>query len=200
MRLRGGVDWIRSRTDLVGSLLLVSAAMLVGAAIVADGALGRALNGVGAVCWFVAIPLLWHAARREAAPAWIWLLCLGLSGSIAFVVRPSDIWLATATFAAAGGCMGWVAVSRPPLWGALLAALYLPAHIGAAVVKVTVRELSGGSASIRTDPPPTAAVVPVLIVVVALGSAWIVGTWRTSRNVPSSALSRSGNAANSQLG
>jgi hypothetical protein len=169
------------RAGTLGIVLLTCSSVLVGAAISADGSIGRLLNGVGAIGWLVSIPVLVNAARREQVPGWIWPLCIGFSAVIAFLVRPSDIVLATVAFSAAGSLVGWNTRPKPAVWGALVAACYLPAHVGAALLKAAGRALFGVEATIRTEPPPTAEIVPLVIVVTAVTSAVVANRIRVRR-------------------
>jgi hypothetical protein len=169
------------RADTLGIVLLTCSAVLVGAAISADGSIGRLLNGVGAIGWLASIPMLVNAARREQVSGWSWPLCIGFSAVIAFVVRPSDIVPATVAFSVAGTVVGWNTRRTPAVWGALVAACYLPAHVGAALLKAAGRALLGVEATIRTEPPPTAEIVPLVIVVTAMVSAVVANRIRVSR-------------------
>ncbi|MGI8964210.1 MAG: hypothetical protein ACR2GI_06880, partial [Thermomicrobiales bacterium] len=64
----------------------------------------------------------------------------------------------------------------------IVVALYLPFHIGAAVGKAVYRNIIGSEAAIRSDPPPTAAIVPIAMLLAALGGALIV-RWARGRGV-----------------
>ena len=56
-----GLGWVG-----IGQSLLIVAALLVGAAILAEPIVGRVLNGVGALAWVVAAALLGWGLRGTA--------------------------------------------------------------------------------------------------------------------------------------
>ena len=152
----------------IGIVVLLVGALLVGGAIVMDGDASRIVNGVGGVLWFSATVLLTFVAVRHRPQAWVWIVLAVLTVSVAFVVKPSA-WLPTLVgFVPAGVVMGWLAPRPKLLWSALVPAWYLPAHIGTAVLMSAMRSVMGREAALRTDPPPTAAFVPLLMVVCAL--------------------------------
>lgn len=154
--------------ERTGTALLVIATLVVGISILAGGDTGRALNGFSGICWFVAAGMLVTAtlkSSREVAP---WVIALGLTAVVAFVIRPSDLLLASVGFGVTGALMGAIAPHHEILWVKLVPALYLPFHIGTAVVKAMIRSMTGAEASIRSEPPPTAAIVPLMMMGAAL--------------------------------
>jgi hypothetical protein len=152
----------------IGIAGLALAALLVGVAIELDGAPGRAVNGAGGVLWFASTALLTVSALRSRPPVWLWGVLALVVIAVAFVVKPSAILPAVVGFVPAGFALAAVAPSRRMLWAALVPAWYLPAHIGTAILKSAVTATLGNEASIRTDPPPTAAIVPLVMVACAL--------------------------------
>ena len=152
----------------IGTSALLIGALLVGVAIVMDSDAGRVVNGLGGVLWFAGTAVLTIAAVRSRPPAWLWLLLTVLTVAVAFIVRPSAAVPTLVGFIPAGFVMAAMAPRAKLLWATLVPAWYLPAHIGTAVVRATVRDLLGNEASLRTDPPPTAWMVPLLMVVCAL--------------------------------
>ncbi len=167
----------RSMWGIVGLLL---AAIMVGVAIVLDGAAGRVVNGAGGLLWFASTALLTVAARHAGAPVWRWGLLALVTIAVAFVVTPSAAVPTIIGFIPAGFLMAAIARQTPLLWAALVPAWYLPAHIGTAIARSAVRSFMGHEASVRTDPPPTAAFVPALMIVCALLGGWIAARLITS--------------------
>lgn len=157
-----------TRLERRATLILAAATILVGASIVADGDLARALNGVAGLTWFAASAMFIIDARRRGASIRQWLGILVLTAIVAFVVRPSDIVLATIGFTSAAFIAGMVNRRDPMLWAKLVPALYLPLHIGTAVLKAAGRSALGMEASIRAEPPPTAVIVPAVMLVAAI--------------------------------
>jgi len=150
---------------------LAVATVIVGASIVADGQVAKALNGVAGLTWFASSALFILEGRRRGSTGLQWLGITALTAVVAFVVKPSDIVLATIGFIPAGIAAGMIARRDPVFWAKMIPALYLPLHIGTAVLKAIGRNVLGMESSIRTDPPPTAAVVPMVM----LGAAIVGG-------------------------
>lgn len=152
----------------IGIAGLALGALLVGVAIVMDSDVGRAVNGVGGVLWFASTVLLTLAAWRTRPPVWLWAVLALVVIAVAFVVKPSAIVPAMIGFVPAGLLLGAIAPKSKLLWAALVPAWYLPAHIGTAIATSAVNAMLGNEASLRTDPPPTAAIVPLVMVACAL--------------------------------
>lgn len=158
---------IRDKTA-IGISGLALGALLVGAAIVMDSDLGRAVNGVGGLLWFASTALMTIVAVRGRPPAWLWGVLALVVMTVAFIVKPSAIVPAMIGFIPAGALLAAIAPKSKLLWAALVPAWYLPAHIGTAVAMSAVNSLLGNEASLRTDPPPTAAIVPLVMIGCAL--------------------------------
>lgn len=170
---------VRNR-QAIGTAALLLGALLVGVAIVMDSDAGRVVNGLGGVLWFSGTGLLTLEAVRSRPSAWLWLLLAALTITVAFIVRPSAAVPTLVGCIPAGFVMAAMAPRAKLLWATLVPAWYLPAHIGTAVVRAALRELLGNEATLRTDPPPTAWMVPLLMVVCALvGGLAAVRTIRT---------------------
>ncbi|MEJ7839655.1 MAG: hypothetical protein WKF81_12635 [Thermomicrobiales bacterium] len=161
-----------------GTTALIASTIVVGASIAIDGQIGRLLNGTGGLIWFGAAGVLAIAAKRSDEPVSRWVIALGLTATVAFVAKPTDLLNATLGLGIAGGLIAAAVRDRPVLWASLIPALYLPAHIGTAVLKAVGRNLLGLESSIRSEPPPTAAVVPFVMVAAAVGGGWLVSKWR----------------------
>lgn len=151
-----------------GSALLLVAAAMVGIAIVLEGTAGRLINGAGGVLWFASAANLLIVAIRTRSPAWLWLALVGLTVLVAFVVTPSALLPTLLGFVPAGFLIAWLAPRDRLLWAVMIPAWYLPAHIGTAVTRAAIRSAMGSDAPLRADPPPTAAFVPMLMVICAL--------------------------------
>jgi hypothetical protein len=89
--------------------------------------------------------------------------------------------LATIGSGGAGLVAGLVARRDPIFWAKLIPALYLPLHIGTAVLKAVGRSALGIESSIRTEPPPTAAIVPAAMLVLATAGGWFASKLRQRR-------------------
>lgn len=155
---------------------LAAATVIVGASIVADGSLARALNGVAGLTWFASSAMYVVEGRRRGSSPLQWSGILALTAGVAFVIRPADLVLALSGFIPAGFVAAAAVKRDPMLWAKMIPALYLPMHIGTAVLKAAGRNVLGLESSIRTEPPPTAAVVPAVM----LGAA-VVGGWLATR-------------------
>lgn len=151
-----------------GTGMLIVSAVLVGIAIVMDSDAARIINGVGGVLWFVSTAVLIVAGAKSRPPVWLWALLAVLTITVAFIVTPSAAVPTLVGFIPAGFVMATFAPRSKVLWATLVPACYLPAHIGTAVFRSVIREMMGNDAPLRTDPPPTAAIVPLLMVVCAL--------------------------------
>lgn len=172
--------WPPRRTLPIATL--AAAALIVGIAISIDGPLRKAVNGVGGVLWIASAAVLaWRLARtrnwrRGGIAAFVMTLCLVL------LTKPSDLAWAAGGFALAGFLLGLVVNERRWEWGAFLASIWLPVHLLVAVIRVVERAARGLPATVRTNPPPTAALVPFAMVVCALLGAgaveWILGKQR----------------------
>lgn len=151
---------------------LAAATVIVGASIVADGDLARGLNGIAGVTWFASSAMFVIEGRKRGATALQWAGILALTAGVAFVIKPSDLALAVAGFAPAGFIAAAGIRSNPLFWAKVVPALYLPMHIGTAVIKAAGRAALGMESSIRTEPPPTAAVVPAVMLAAAALGGW----------------------------
>ncbi len=162
---------------------LILAGLVVAWAISLDGAASRAVNGVGAMLWIGSTGILLTAFRRDHD----WLLRGGLAIVVAVLlsvfVEPDSIPVAMAAFAIGGGISA-VGASRPLPWSMVVAGLWLPVHLLTAVVPAVVS--GGGDGNVRADPPPTAAFVPLSMVVGAALGGLIIGLvlsrWRIHRS------------------
>lgn len=162
-----------TRLERIATGTLAVATVIVGASIATEGQLSQALNGISGVAWFASSAMFIIEGRRRGATSLQWAGVIGLTALVAFVVKPSDIVLATVGFVPAAFVAATIVKRDPMLWAKMIPALYLPLHIGTAVLKAAGRNALGMESSIRTDPPPTAAVVPAVMLAAALVGGFI---------------------------
>ncbi|MCO5225919.1 MAG: hypothetical protein M9953_11330 [Thermomicrobiales bacterium] len=163
-----------TRLERITTGTLAIATVVVGASIVADGNLARALNGVAGLTWFASSAMFIVEGRRRGSSSLQWAGITALTAVVAFVIKPSDIVLASIGFVPAAFVAGSMVKRDPMLWAKMIPALYLPLHIGTAVLKAAGRSALGMDASIRSEPPPTAAVVPFVMLAAAMVGGWTV--------------------------
>lgn len=142
---------------------LVIAGIVVALAIVVGGSAARALNGVGAVLWVGSgVVLAMSLPRPERLPlAWVTALVTG--GLLGGVVRPSTFAVAIAGFAIAGAAVVLLGGDRTGGWALMAPAIYLPVHLTIGIGRAIMR-----GSEMRVAPPPTAALLPLSMVVAAL--------------------------------
>jgi hypothetical protein len=157
---------------------LLAATVVVGASILAGGDVGRALNGAAGLTWFASAAVMVMEGRRRGASAHQWLGVGAATAAVAFVVRPTDLTLAIAGFGSAGLIAGLLRGRDPIFWAKMVPALYLPMHIGTAILKAAGRSALGMEANIRSEPPPTAAIVPAVMLLAAVAGGW-AARWLT---------------------
>jgi hypothetical protein len=176
----------RRRTDIggIGAAGLVLAGALVGLAIAADGALARAINGVGGLVWLASLGVLVWSVRRAPGRVVGAVAVLGVALALTFLVRPSELAPATVGFFVGGALVAAAVRRRELVWALLVPAAWLPVHLGVAVGRAVVRSLADGAPAVRTDPPPTAALVP-LAMVTAAGVGGLAVRWVRERRANS---------------
>ena len=169
-----GSMWV---TAAIGGLVL--AGLIVALAIVLDGQAAKPVNGVGGVIWLICAGVLGARLWREPRP----IRTVGVAALLTLVLTalfpPSTPLPAVLGFGVGGAAMALWKDGRVA-WAALLPALWLPMHLIIAVVRAVVGALLGSEEHLRTDPPPTAALVPLLMVLAALIGGWLVG-WVSQR-------------------
>ena len=166
-----------TKLERIATGTLAAATVVVGMSIVADGTLAKGLNGVSGLTWFASSAMFAIEGKRREAPVMQWAGTIGLTAVVAFLIRPSDLVLATAGFGGAGVLTGLLVKRDPIFWAKMIPAFYLPLHIGTAILKAAGRSALGMDSSIRTDPPPTAAIVPAVMLVAAIAGGWIASRW-----------------------
>jgi hypothetical protein len=167
--------------DLTFLCGLILAGLLVAVAIVADGAVAKTFNGLGGIVWIgSAVRLLLHLRREERfLPHLLMTILIGLI--LVLLAKPDDFVAAAIGFGCGGAVIALVTGGRAVRWALLLAAMWLPLHLTVAVIRVVERAVRDLPASIRRDPPPTAAFVPLSMILAAWLGAVIVEAIRERR-------------------
>ena len=165
----------------VSGYALLAAATVVGLAIVADGQTARTINGIGGLVWVVAAGLLVVSLRREALFWHRLVLAAGLALTLVLLVRPSDYPRAAIGFAVAGAVVGLTATRSTGEWALTVPGLWLPLHLIVAIGRVVERSVRDLPAHVRTEPPPTAALVPLTMVVAAWAGGVLIEFLRARR-------------------
>jgi hypothetical protein len=157
---------------------LIAASLVVAVAILADGAAAKTLNGLGGVLWIGSAVILVRSLKSSAQfSMWfavIFVDCLLL----VLLVKPTNLVWALIGFGLGGMLIGLLTGAQALNWAPLLPALWLPAHLLVAISRAVIRTIEGSEAAVRSDPPPTAALVPFAMVVASLAGAWIVEWFR----------------------
>lgn len=170
----------RARTDQMPLLLV--AAVVVGIAIAMDGDGRRIVNGIGGILWIVAA----FRILVQAAVSGVTVRQYALVGAVilvlSYLIRPVDPLWAAIGFGWGGILVGWVGRERGSKLGALLGALWLPAHLLIAIGHAIVRNLRDEPATLRSDPPPTAVLVPLIMVFAAWMFALLTSDWRAQKD------------------
>lgn len=140
----------------VAAVGLFVAAAVVGVAIVVGGSAARAVNPIGAVLWVasgVVLALTLPEPRNQAAG---WAATIASGFVLGAIVRPAEIGAAAFAFSLAGMFVVFAAGDRSGGWGLLAPAIYLPVHLVIGIGRAMLTD-----SGVRTDPPPTAALVPL---------------------------------------
>ena len=179
-RLRQQPDEIRGTVngrETIGWLVLLVAAVLVGFAIELDRDVGRALNGLGGVLWLIGAGVLLIEARRSKLDGRRWVVVGAMVLALSWLLSPRDLGSATIGFFVGGWVLALLIRSRGSRLSVigLLPALWLPAHLAIAAAPALYRAVSDQPAAIRTDPPPTAALVPLAMVAMAFAGGLVGG-------------------------
>lgn len=160
------------RTTSIG--VLIAASLFVALAILLDGQVSRTVNSVGGLLWLVAAVFLIRGLRGHDRFLPLLTLSTLLTLVLTFVTSPSDYLSASIGFAVAGAAIAFVARSHGTDWAATIPALWLPIHLVVALIRVAERTIRDIPATVRTDPPPTSAFVPFVMVVAAFAGGAVV--------------------------
>jgi hypothetical protein len=181
---------LKAKSHYVGQLPvigLVSASLFVAVAILIGGNAAKAINGIGGLLWIGSAIALVRSLTGERR----FVIMLGTVSFetliLVLLLKPSNLAWSVLGFALGGAAIALLTSNRPYDWALLLPALWLPVHLLVAISRAIVRAIGDGDAAVRSDPPPTAALVPFAMVVSALAGAWIIGWWRR-RNLGRSKL------------
>jgi hypothetical protein len=161
------------RTAAAGLLL---SAVIVGLAIVLGGSTARLLNPIGALLWLVSAVLLGVSLPSVQRPMLAWAAAIAGGFILGALVRPSGLVEVIVWFALAGVVVVFAAADRVGAWALLVPAIYLPVHLLIGIGRAILRH--GG---VRTDPPPTAAIVPLAMLLAALAAGALAAAVVRSR-------------------
>ena len=164
------------------ALLLFLAALIVGIAISIEGDSRRIVNGIGGAMWLIATVLI---VVRSIAAGVTWrqvALVIAVILILSYLITPRDPVWAAIGFGWGGIVVGFAGRQLGSRLGAMLGSLWLPAHLLLAIGSAAVRELRDRSATLRSDPPPTAVLVPLIMVMAAWLFAMLAQDWRTARS------------------
>ncbi|HEX3302997.1 MAG TPA: hypothetical protein VHR64_08960, partial [Thermomicrobiales bacterium] len=129
---------------------LVVAAIVVGIAIGMDGDGRRFVNGIGGILWLIGAFLIF---TRSLASGVSWRqigLVIAVILVLSWLIRPTDPVWAVIGFGWGGVVVGFSGRDLGSQLGAMLGALWLPAHLLIAVVRVGIREVRDQPAALRT--------------------------------------------------
>jgi hypothetical protein len=171
--------WRQALIDRV--LLLAVAAGVVGIAISIDGESRRFVNGIGGIIWIVAAARITIRAIGVGVERIQLVLVLTTILVLSVLIRPTDLLWALIGFGWGGVLVGFVGRERGSVLGALLAAWWLPAHLLIAISRSVIRELRDQPAALRSDPPPTALLAPLVMVLAAWMFSVLAANWRIAR-------------------
>jgi hypothetical protein len=166
-----------SRLPHYAPLLLVSASVVVGVSISTDGMFSTALNGLAGLAWIGAAILLIRTAWRESAGRAVLLAAGATALVLVLLVKPSDLPWAVVGFTIGGVVVARLGAADPLNAATLLPALWLPIHLLVAISRSALRSARDLPASVRTDPPPTEAIVPLAMVMSAIAGGFVVRWW-----------------------
>jgi hypothetical protein len=142
---------------------LVAAGLVVALAIVVGGSAARALNGIGALLWVASGVLLAITLPRPERLALAWAAAIVSGGLLGAVIRPGTFAVAIAGFAIAGAAVVLLGGDRTGGWALMAPAIYLPVHLAIGIGRALMR-----GSEMRVAPPPTAALLPLSMVIAAL--------------------------------
>lgn len=156
---------------------LVLAGLVVALAIVVGGSAARALNGVGALLWVGSGVILAISLPRPERLALAWVAAVVTGGLLGGMIRPSTFAVALAGFAIAGAAVVLLGGDRSGGWALMVPAIYLPVHLAIGIGRAIMR-----GSEMRVAPPPTAALLPLSMVLAALLAGVLASYLLRSRN------------------
>lgn len=155
---------------------LIAAGLVVALAIVLGGSAARALNGVGALLWVASGVLLAISLPRPDRLAFAWVTAVIAGVVLGAYIRPATFAVAIVGFAVAGAAVVLLGGDRTGGWALMAPAIYLPVHLAIGIGRALLR-----GAEMRVAPPPTAALLPLSMVVAALLAGWAAAHLMRSR-------------------
>jgi hypothetical protein len=156
------------RTAVAGFVL---SATIVGLAIMVGGTPARLLNPIGAVLWLASGLVLAVSLPSAQRRVLGWAAAIAGGFILGALVRPGSLMEAIVWFALAGAVVVFAAGDRVGAWALLVPAIYLPVHLLIGIGRAILR--NGG---VRTDPPPTAAIVPLAMLLAAATAGALAAT------------------------
>jgi hypothetical protein len=163
------------------ALGLFTASLVVAVAILVDGAAVKTLNGIGGLLWIGSAVILIRSLRLSAHFAKWFSVIFADCLLLVIFVKPTNLVWALIGFGLGGVLIGLLMGAQALNWAPLLPALWLAIHLLVAISRAVLRSIEGSEASVRSDPPPTAALVPFAMVVATFAGAWLVD-WFRRRN------------------
>lgn len=146
---------------------LILAAVIVGLAIIIGGTASRVLNPIGALLWVGSGVFLARSLPSAERPAAGWIVAIASGVVLGAAVRPGSLPEAVAGFGIAGLVVVLATGDKVGSWALLAPAIYLPVHLAIGIGRAIVQGIG-----MRTDPPPTAAILPLaMVLAAALGGA-----------------------------
>jgi hypothetical protein len=159
------------------ALVMIVAGLFVGAAIASSGPTMRsALNGIGGVLWLAGAAWIVWSLRDSPRRLPAGVATATIVVILVWFIKPVDLAWSVVGFAIAGAMVATIGRDRPFAWALAVPATWLPVHLLMGAVRGFVFQ----HGQIRTVPPPTAAIVP-LSMVLAAGVAGFVVAWVLAR-------------------
>jgi hypothetical protein len=156
---------------------LILAGLVVALAIFVGGSAARALNGLGAVLWVGSGVVLALSLPRPDRLPLAWIAAVVTGGLLGAVIRPSTFDVAIASFAIAGAVVVFLGGDRTGGWALMVPAIYLPVHLAIGIGRAIIR-----GNEMRVAPPPTAALLPLSMVLAALLAGGVASYLLKSRS------------------
>ena len=144
---------------------LVVAGLVVALAIVVGGSSARVLNGIGALLWVGSGVVLAVSLPRPERLVLAWVAAIVSGALLGGLIRPGTFAVAVAGFAIAGAAIVLIGGDRTGGWALMAPAIYLPVHLIIGIGRAIMR-----GSEMRVAPPPTAALLPLSMVLAALVS------------------------------
>jgi hypothetical protein len=152
---------------------LIAASLIVAVAILANGAAAKTLNGIGGVLWIGSAVILVRSLNSRAQFSRWFAVIFADCLLLVLLVKPTNLVWALIGFGLGGMLIGLLTGAQALNWAPLLPALWLPTHLLVAISRAVIRSIEGTETTVRSDPPPTAALVPFAMVVASLAGAWL---------------------------